>query len=1037
MKLRSLSFSAVTIILALLVLVSAGLSGQPGKDKLVRYVDPFIGTGGHGHTYPGASVPFGMVQLSPDAGKSGWDWCSGYHYSDTGLVGFSHTHLSGTGCGDLGDILFMPTISSKNLDESYRAPFSHKQEYAEPGYYWVRLGDSHIKVELTSTARAGFHRYTFPVSDSSRVFVNLKYGQDDVPIETYMKVEGPTLVTGYRFSSGWANNQKVFFAARFSRPFSHAAMGTGGTVSEGTTDTKLEAKGKDVKGMFYFPTQKDSVLLVKVGISAVSVEGALKNLGAEIKDWNFDGVRKAASQVWEKELGRVRVASVRPELLRTYYTSLYHSMLAPTLYADIDGHYRGADGAVHQGSGFQNYCTFSLWDTYRAAHPLYTIVDPDRVGSMVQSMLVFAKQGGLLPVWPLAANETNTMVGYHAVPVIADAFLKGIKGFDPEEALTAMKKSAFQDGRGLRYYNLTPPALSSLVAEKRDGASQAAEFASAQVVSGYAKSISGETFGYHSSHPLAKVALISRAGTGKQAIAWETQAVPQQVTEPFVTFVWLAGVAQGKGAHRFELTVDGTLWFTFTTAKDISTKELKFSGKDGAVLSFKTDMVDDYGDFFGNMVMKLPASAVTPGKPATIRIVGEEASSPDWLMVFEYSLQPKVIVGNEFASVKEGGQAMQFVKVDVEHLGKPVEAVVSSEGAKPVRGQVVAGLNTFYLVVPAAIKETPLTVSVALDGQPAQQQSMVLKPVQPFGYIPADKEGESVSKTLEYAIDDYAIALMAKALGKQDDYELFMKRAANYKNLFDPSTGFMRGRNFDGGWVTPFNPRFSTGKQPEYTEGSAWQYTWLVPHDVAGLVELMGGIPHFSLMLDSLFNQSSDLTGTGAPPDVAGLIGLYAHGNEPSHHIAYMYDYVGTPWKTQELTRRIMDSFYRAEPDGLAGNEDCGQMSAWYVLSALGIYPVNPADGTYEIGSPIMDRAEIKVTGGKTFTITAKNVSAANKFIQSAKLNGQKLDRPWITHLDIMKGGKLEFVMGDKPNKAWGSTVTTAPPSMTWRGGTK
>jgi predicted alpha-1,2-mannosidase len=309
-----------------------------------------------------------------------------------------------------------------------------------------------------------------------------------------------------------------------------------------------------------------------------------------------------------------------------------------------------------------------------------------------------------------------------------------------------------------------------------------------------------------------------------------------------------------------------------------------------------------------------------------------------------------------------------------------------------------------------------------------------LKPVQPLGYIPADKENESVSKTLEYAIDDWCIAQTAKALGKKEDYELFTKRAANYKNLFDKSTGFMRGRNFDGNWVTPFNPRFSTGKQPEYTEGNAWQYTWLVPHDVAGLVQLMGGVPHFSVMLDSLFSQSSDLEGTGATPDVAGLIGLYAHGNEPSHHIAYMYDYVGTPWKTQDLARRIMDSFYKPEPDGLAGNEDCGQMSAWYVLSALGIYPVNPADGTYEIGSPIMDRAEIQVGGGKTFTITAQNPSSANRYIQSAKLNGTPLDRPWITHKDLMKGGTLEFVMGDKPNTNWASGKASPPPSMTWKG---
>jgi putative alpha-1,2-mannosidase len=1013
--------------IALFVLPFSLAPAQSGAEKLVNYVDPFIGTGGHGHTYPGASVPFGMVQLSPDAGKTGWDWCSGYHYSDTGLVGFSHTHLSGTGATDLGDILFMPSTSSRNYDESYRSPFSHQREHAEPGYYSVFLADSRVTVELTTTARAGFHRYTFPASDSARVFVNLKYGQDDVPIETHMKIEGPALVTGYRFSSGWARDQRVFFAARFSHPFAHAAMGSGGTLNDAAT----EAKGKDVKGVFFFPSRTDTVLLVKVGISAVSVEGALKNLDGEIPAWDFDAVKDAASAAWEKELGRVRVTSPRLDFLRTYYTALYHAMLAPTLYCDIDGQYRGADLAVHQGAGFQNYSTFSLWDTYRAAHPLYNIIEPERVSSMVESMLAFEREGGLLPVWPLQANETNTMVGYSAVPVIADAYLKGIRGFDPHEALAAMKKSAFQDGHGLRYYNLTPPALSQLPAEKKDGTSQSEDYASALVVSGYARTITGETMGYHSSHPLAKVALIERAGDGKRAIAWETQPVPEKVGEPFVSFVWLAGVASGKGGHRFELLVNDTPWFSFTSAKDASMKQWRVTGKDGAALSFKTDMVDGYGDLFGNMVMRLPASAFVPGKPATIRIVGENAGSPDWIMTFEYSLQPRIIVGNEFAMTHGKGAPMQFVKVDVEHLGKPVKAVITTRGAKPIHGDVVAGLNTFYLTVPAVTKDTPIAVSVALAGEPAQTKTMVLKPVRPFGYIPADKENESVSKTLEYAIDDWSIAAMAKALGEKEDYRLFLKRAANFRNLFDKTTGFMRGRNFDGSWVTPFNPRFSTGKQPEYTEGNAWQYTWLVPQDVAGLVQLMGGIPTFEKMLDSLFDQSSDLTGTGAPPDVSGLIGLYAHGNEPSHHIAYLYDYIGVPWKTQELTRRIMDMFYRPEPDGLAGNEDCGQMSAWYVLSALGIYPVNPTDGTYEIGSPLVDRAEITVAGGKTFTITAHNVSASNKYIQSAKLNNVSLDKPWITHRDLLNGGTLEFVMGDKPNTRWGSARTSAPPSMT------
>ena len=903
---RMCATTLVALALSFVAFLSA--VAQPDTSKLVRYVDPFIGTGGHGHTYPGASMPFGMVQLSPDAGKSGWDWCSGYHYSDSGLVGFSHTHLSGTGCGDLGDILFMPTTSSQNLDEKYRSPFSHQREHAEPGYYMVQLEDSRVTVELTATARAGFHRYTFPSGDSARVIINLRYGQDDIPIETRMKVEGPSLVTGYRFSNGWASDQKVFFAARFSRSFGRDAMGAGGEL----TEASLEARGKDVKGVFYFPNQIDHILLVKVGISAVSVEGALKNLDDEIPGWDFDAVRVAASNAWEKELRKVRAASSRPELLRTYYTALYHTMLAPTLYSDIDGQYRGADGAVHQSSGFQNYSTFSLWDTYRTAHPLYTIIEPERVSSMVRSMLAFAREGGYLPVWPLAANETNTMVGYHAVPVIADACLKGFGGFDREEAYEAMKKSALRDTRGLRYYTMDAPAMPPPPAQMGGQSPQSEEFAHALILPGYARTIDGGKMGYHSSHPYAKNALIVRATDGKQMATWETMKLPHKIADSYVTFVWLAGIASEKGAHRFELSVNGTHWFDFTTAKNSNVKEWKVKGKEGAILSFQAALTDVFGDLFGNMVMRLPASAVRPDKPATIQIIGENGSSPDWVMTFEYGLRPKLLVNNEFGLVHEGGITRQLVKVDIEHVGKPVGALISTQGATAIRTNLVPGLNTFYLAVPAVQRELPISVTVAVDRQSPIHREVMLKPVQPLRYVPADKENESVSKTLEYAIDDWCIAQMAKALGKKDDYDLFMKRAANYKNLFDTTTGFMRGRNFDGSWVTPFNPRFSTGKQPEYTEGNAWQYTWLVPHDVAGLVQLMGGIPRFSLMLDSLFNQSSDLEGTGAPPDVAGLIGLYAHGNEPSHHIAYMYDYIGTPWKTQELTRRIMDLVLQA-----------------------------------------------------------------------------------------------------------------------------
>ncbi len=1023
-----ISFAALVFPCLLILSIAFG---QTETGNTIRHVDPFIGTGGHGHTYPGASVPFGMVQLSPDAGKSGWDWCSGYHYSDSGLVGFSHTHLSGTGCGDLGDILFMPTTSSRSLEESYRSPFSHQREHAEPGYYSVFLEDSRVTVQLTATLRAGFQRYTFPSTDSSRVIINLKYGQDDIPIETYMKVEGPALVTGYRFSNGWAANQKVFFAARFSHPFAHEAMGSKGVL----TDAATEAKGKDVKGVFYFPTHSDSIVLVKVGISAVSIEGALKNLDSEIPGWDFDAVRGAASEAWQRELQKVRVTSSRPELLRTYYTSLYHTMLAPTLYGDIDGQYRGADGAVHQSSGFENYSTFSLWDTYRAAHPLYTLIEPERVSSMVQSMLAFAREGGYLPVWPLAANETNTMVGYHAVPVIADAYLKGFGGFDPNEAFEAMKKSAFRDTRGLRFYTMSAPAPPT-PAGNGVHTPQAEEFTSTLILPGYARSIGGETISYHSSHPLAKQALVVRATDGKHIITWETPPLPQKLADPYVTFVWLAGIASAKGAHRFELSVNGTLWFVFTTAKDAASREWKVQGKNSASLSFQAAMTDVFGDLFGNMVMRLPASAFTPNKPVTIQILGENGNSPDWVMIFQYALRPKILIENEFGIIQDQGISKQLIKVEIEHLSNPARAMIAAPGARSVRTNILPGLNTFYLALPAAQKTVPIVVTIALDRQPVVHREVLLKPVRPFGYVPADKENESVSKTLEYAIDDWCIAQVAKALAKKEDYNLFMKRAANYKNLFDSTTGFMRGKNFDGSWVSPFDPRFSTGKQPEYTEGNAWQYTWLVPHDIAGLVQLMGGPARFAVKLDSLFNQSSNLEGTGAPPDVSGLVGLYAHGNEPSHHVAYMFDYVGMPWRTQELTHSIMESFYKPGPDGLCGNEDCGQMSAWYVLSALGIYPVNPADGTFEIGSPMIERADIDVGGGKTFTITAQNASATNMFIQSAKLNSAPLEKPWITYQDIKKGGILEFIMGSTPNTTWGSAKESSPPSMTWRGKT-
>jgi predicted alpha-1,2-mannosidase len=710
----------------------------------VEFVDPFLGTGGHGHTYPGATVPFGMVQLSPDAGKKGWDWCSSYHFSDTLLAGFSHTHLSGTGCGDLGDILVTPVPGSITPGTEYRMRFSHDAEHATPGYYSVHLASPSILAELTTTVRAGFHRYTFPEKESPRIVINLISGQEDTPTDTYLCIDGDSLVTGYRFSHGWAAGQKVFFAARFSKPITHAMLAdTGGAPRE----IKQIRSRNGCRAFLDFGPAAPNVVEMKVGISAVDIDGALRNLDTEIRDWDFERIRKSAEIEWNTTLCRVRAFAADTTVLETFYTALYHTMLAPTVYGDVDGRYRGADDSLHATKTFTNYTTFSLWDTYRAEHPLLTLVAADRVADMVNSMLAFGRESGALPVWPLMANETNCMVGYSSAPVIVDAFFKDFRGMNVRDAYAQLKKAALSNYRGLGFYSLKPRA---------------------------------------------------------------------------------------------------------------------------------------------------------------------------------------------------------------------------------------------------------------------------------YGYIPADKEPESVSKTLEYAYDDWCVSELAGALGERNESEYFRNRSMNYKNLYDRTTGFLRGRNSDGSWVTPFNPRYSTQKQPEYTEGNAWQYLWLVPHDPLGLIALMGGPEAFNQRLDSLFHQSSDLTGTGAPDDVSGLIGLYAQGNEPDHHVAYMYDYTGAHWKTEALTHRIMKEMYHTGPDGICGNEDCGQMSAWYVLSAMGIYPVNPVSGTWALGTPLLDSCSVVLGSGKTFTMVARHASPENYYVQSAIMSGRTLEIPFIHYQEIITGGKLEFILGKTPNTSWG-----------------
>ena len=711
-----------TSLLAIVLSCSSALA-QP---RLTDSVDPFIGTGGHGHTYPGPSLPFGMIQPGPDTRLTGWDGCSGYHYSDSRLYGFSHTHLSGTGIPDYTDVLLMPMTGEPRLNNGangqpgYSSTFSHDEEVAKPGYYAVTLKDHAIRAELTTTLRVGIHRYTLPAARPAHVILDLEH-RDELR-EVTIDVVSDTEVTGVRRSRSWARDQVVYFVVRFSRPFANRAEGSA-TAN---------------KRSFDFGSGGEP-LLVKVAISAVSVEGARKNLEAELPGWDFDAVRSAASAAWERELSKIRVEGGSAAQRTVFYTALYHAMLAPNVYMDVDGQYRGRDFKIHRAEGFTYYSVFSLWDTFRALHPLLTLIDKTRTRDFVQTFLRQYEQGGRLPVWELAANETDTMIGYHAVPVIADAVVKGVDGFDLELAFNAMVHSADEDRAGLAAY--------------------------------------------------------------KRA-----------------------------------------------------------------------------------------------------------------------------------------------------------------------------------------------------------------------GFIDASEEGESVSRTLEYAYDDWTIAQVAKRLGRQDDYVRFLRRSKSWKHLLDPSTGFMRAR-VEGFWASPFDP---AEVNSHYTEANAWQYSFFVPHDVAALIRMLGGPELFAKKLDALFSASSKTTGR-EQADITGLIGQYAHGNEPSHHMAYLYSYAGQPWKTQAMVRRILDEQYSAAPDGLAGNEDCGQMSAWFIFSALGFYPVTPGSSQYVIGAPLFETATIHLPGGATFTVRARNASAANKYIQQARLNGGPYDLAFLEHLAITGGGELAFDMGPEPNIRWAS----------------
>jgi predicted alpha-1,2-mannosidase len=719
----------------------------------LQYVNPFAGTGGHGHTYPGATVPFGMVQLSPDTRVEGWDACSGYHYSDSSILGFTHTHISGTGVADYGDILLMPTIGPPAVSpgdparprSGYRSAFRHETEQATPGYYSVQLDDFAIRAELTTSTRVGFHRYTYPRSNEANVILDLQHGLGpDHVIEASIQIIGDNEIVGFRRSDGWAKDQIIYFVARFSKSF----RSFGVSVRDRYQTGRRMASGRNVKAYVRFTTSRNEQILVKVGISAVDIDGARRNLVREVPGWDFDAVKRTAQEAWEAELGKIKVDGGTEEQYRTFYTALYHALLAPNTFSDVDGRYRGMDGKIHEAKGFTMYTVFSLWDTFRAEHPLLTIIDPKRSGDLVKSLIAKYKESGVLPVWELAANETWCMIGYHSVPVIFDAYAKGIRNFDVNEAFEAMKHSAMLDHFGLKGY-------------------------------------------------------------------------------------------------RAE------------------------------------------------------------------------------------------------------------------------------------------------------------------------------------GYVPAEQESESVSKTLEYAYDDWCIAQMANDLGKRKEYDEFAERAQFYKNVFDPSTGFMRAKH-NGSWATPFDP---ASVNVNYTEGNAWQYSFFVPQDIPGLITLLGGRESFARKLDSLFTTRTKLAGRDQP-DVTGLIGQYAHGNEPSHHVAYLYDYAGQPWKTQAMVRFIMDSLYSSRPDGLCGNDDCGQMSAWYVLSAMGFYPVTPGLPMYAIGSPLFRNISIRLENGNVFVIKADEDSPRNEFIQSARLNGKPYGRVYLRHESIVEGGELEFSMGPRPKTSWGAALHEAPPSI-------
>lgn len=747
--------------LCMLLLASGiGLFSCAEKNLPKEYTDSvnvFIGTGGHGHTFPGATLPHGMVQLSPDTRLLGWDACSGYYYDDTSIMGFSHTHLSGTGIGDYGDILFMPVVGEKpliagtaeNPDEGYRSRFSHEQESARPGYYQVLLQDDSINVELTATLRAGLHRYTYPKASDARLIVDMEptiHGHQH-PV-TQIRVVNDSTIAGMKYTVGWAKRHYVYFYAVFSSPFDYKLYSGTEYQSDSTSVTVNTAKA--VISFRNLPA--DGRVLAKVGISSVDEEGARLNVEAEIPNWDFEGVMQQANTAWNEALGKIDIETSDNDSRTVFYTSLYHAFIQPSLASDVDGRYRTMGHEIKQDASYTNYTVFSLWDTFRAVHPLYTIVTPEQNQAFIRSLLRKYDEGGILPKWELASNETGTMIGYHAVSVIADAMMKKQCDFDVKKALEACIRSSVYDTTGV------------------------------------------------------------------------------------------------------------------------------------------TPMMDR---------------------------------------------------------------------------------------------QILNG------------KLMPVSIKYKNE----------------LGYIPCDKVGGSVSQGLEFAYNDWLIAQMMKEHNRKDLYDKYMELSRNYRNYFDPETKLMRGRLSDGSWITPFDPA-SVQRPSNYVEGNAWQWAWFVPQDVEGLMELVGGQKSFEAHLDTLFTTSSELTGDpNAAADVTGMIGQYAHGNEPSHHIPYLYNYAGAPRKTQALVDHILRTLYHNDPNGLSGNEDVGQMSAWYALSAMGFYSFCPGRPVYEIGRPMFDKVTIHLSDGKDFVIQAKNNSEENKYIRSMKLNGEELAEPRFSHFDLMKGGELILEM--------------------------